>query len=950
MKRSLLTLFLLLAGTLPLWAQTGALSGRVTDELGLAMPGATLLVTDLQRGTATNNQGEFTLVNLPAGTHTVRLSYIGYAPTETFVTIAEGTTTQLNLSLEPGVTQGQEVVVLGDRLKGQAKALNQQRSNLNVTNIVAADQIGRFPDANIGDAMKRIPGITVQYDQGEARFGIIRGTSPQLNSVMINGERVPSAEAEIRSVQLDLVPADMIQTIEVNKTVTPDMDADAIGGSVNLVTRSAPEGLRISGTAGTGYNFLSEKPLTTGALVLGNRYFNNKLGVVLSGSYYNHRLGSDDLEAEWDYDDDPNQAWVSTVEVRKYSVQRVRRSLSTTLDYTFSPNHKLLFRGMYNWRDDRESRYRLNYVLEDALNGGRPGPEGLVPGEATEIEDGEEETYATEVQIQTKGGPDNDRARNRRLEDQRAQSYQLRGEHLLGNKVSLTWQGNYAIASEMRPQERYIGWNLEGADLRVNLADPRQPQVGFVHPEDYQPGEFSLDELTEENQFTTDEDLNGRVDLRIPLQLSGNTGTVQLGGRLRHKSKVRRNTFSEYEPLDEDAWANMGQHPTAVQTDPDFLAGPYAAGFFTPNGYLGTLRLDDAGQFESDDLLDEYVSGNFNAREVITAGYLMWQQQLSEKFSFLTGVRLENTNLDYTGNELTLDEEGEYDGVRQIDNSDQYLNVLPALHLRFDATDHTVLRAAWTNTLARPNYYDLVPYREVNLEDNELAIGNPALQPTVSMNFDLMAEHYFSSVGVLSGGFFYKDLENFIFNYQRDDVYDPVTDREFDDFSQPLNGGSASLWGVELAAQRQLDFLPGALRGLGVYANYTFTQSAVDGLPIEGRENEALPLAGTANHTLNGSLSFESARLVLRLSLNYTSDYIDEYGDEAFYDRYYDQQVFLDFNGSYAFTPQWRLFVEANNLTNQPLRYFQGIADRTMQAEYYNVRVTAGVKFDLFQK
>src|SRR5690606_15207335 len=160
----------------------------------------------------------------------------------------------------------------------QAKALNAQKNNPNITNIVSADQVGRFPDANIGDAMKRIPGITMQNDQGEARNIIIRGLAPELNAVTMNGDRIPSAEGDNRRVQMDLIPSDMIQTIEVNKTLTPDMDADAIGGSVNLVTRAAPNGPRVSATLSGGFNPIRSKPLYTGSLVLGNRFFNNRLG------------------------------------------------------------------------------------------------------------------------------------------------------------------------------------------------------------------------------------------------------------------------------------------------------------------------------------------------------------------------------------------------------------------------------------------------------------------------------------------------------------------------------------------------------------------------------------------------------------------------------------------------------------------------------------------------
>lgn len=333
MKQSLLLLFFLTPLLHQLYAQNGVISGRITDELGLAMPGTTIMVPSINKGVASDVDGQFTMLQVPAGTHTMEISYIGYSTVSREVTVKGGQTSTVSIALTPGVMLGDEVLVLGDRLKGQAKALNQQRSQMNITNIVAADQIGRFPDANIGDAMKRIPGITIQNDQGEARFGLVRGTAPRLNSVMINGERVPSAEAEVREVQLDLIPSDMIQTIEVNKALTPDMDADAIGGAVNLVIRSAPSGLRISGTAASGYNFLSEKPIWTGSLIAGDRFANDKLGVIASISYNNHNFGSDNMEAEWnnegeneingeeqEFETDP---YISEQDIRVYQVQRV---------------------------------------------------------------------------------------------------------------------------------------------------------------------------------------------------------------------------------------------------------------------------------------------------------------------------------------------------------------------------------------------------------------------------------------------------------------------------------------------------------------------------------------------------------------------------------------------------------------------------------------------------
>lgn len=929
MKKQLVLLLTLMLGlSTTAWAQNGTLRGRVLDENSLGMPGANVFIEALGKGTPTNVDGEYILVNIPAGEHELTVSFIGYGTQTQSVSVKDGETTVVDFQLEPGVTIGEEVLILGDRLKGQAKALNQQRMNANITNIVAADQIGRFPDANIGDAMKRIPGITMQYDQGEARFGLIRGTPSRLNSVTINGERVPSAEAENREIQLDLIPSDMIQTVEVNKAVTPDMDADAIGGSVNLVTRAAPGGMRVSGTLGSGYNTLAEKPIWIGSLVLSNRFANDKLGVVLSGSLFDHNLGSDNIEAEWAEDDDGN-AFIEEFDVRKYRLQRTRRSVSLSLDYAFDPNNTVYFKALYNHRDDWESRYRLRY---------------------TDIEQTDDGTWIGEVRRQTKGGINSDRVDNRRLEDQRAMNFSLSGDHLFGEKIKLDWSVNYARASEDRPNERYIRYAAEEATLNYDISDGSKPDITTDAPA----SAYGFDEITEENQFTKDEDVNGCIDLEIPLSTTAKTSRLKVGFRTRNKWKERDNDFFEYAPTEatEAQFENLAIVPTNDETVGDYLAGNYESGLFVTKEFLGELDLTDRSSFEEEDVFDEYVPGNFTATENILGGYAMIEQTLGEKLLVLAGLRLESTSIEYTGNEFVIDEEGDPipDQIRSITNSDNYLNIMPGVHLKYNFNQDAILRFAWTNTLARPNYFDLVPYREVNREDNELTLGNPELEPTTSMNFDLMGEYYFKSIGLVSGGVFYKDIQDFIYVFQQSDFVDPVTGNTFDDRFQPQNGEGATLLGFEVAFQRQLDFLPGALKGLGIYTNYTYTNSDADGIRSEdGDFRTDLGLPGAAEHTLNASLSFETKKLVVRASLNFTSDYVDEVGSEAFNDRYYDTQTFLDINASYAITPMWRIFAEANNLTDQPLRYYQGIQDRVMQEEFYGPRFKLGVKFDMFK-
>ena len=370
----------------------GVLKGKVIDSQNLSLPGASVVLKGTANGTVTNQKGEFSFINLASGSYEVDVSYLGYASTAQSVEVNAGQTISVKFTMSETAIEGQEVVIFGDRLKGQAKALNQQKNNANITNVVSSDQIGRFPDANIGDALKRIPGITMQNDQGEARNIIIRGIAPQLNSVTVNGERLPSAEGDNRNVQMDLIPSDMIQTIEVNKAVLPNMDADAIGGSVNLVTRQAPNALRVSGTAASGVNMLSNKPIWTGGLVIGNRLANDKFGVIFSGSYNNHNFGSDNVEAVW-YES-KNGVVLEEFDIREYRVQRVRRSASLALDYQINANHTLFISGMYNHRDDWENRFRMRVSsLTSPFDNGR----------FTQTSPG---VYALKgrVEVQTKGG------------------------------------------------------------------------------------------------------------------------------------------------------------------------------------------------------------------------------------------------------------------------------------------------------------------------------------------------------------------------------------------------------------------------------------------------------------------------------------------------------------------------------------------------------------------
>lgn len=913
-------------------SQSAVLTGKITDSNGLSLPGATILLEDLEKGTVTDNSGSFLITKLPSGPIKLKVSYLGYQTKEINTDLTEATTNEIMINLEEGYVMGSEVVILGDRLRGQAKALNQQKNNMNITNVVAADQIGRFPDANVGDAMKRIPGITMQGDQGEARNIIVRGMAPQLNSVTLNGERIPSAEGDNRNVQLDLIPADMISMIEVNKAVTPDMEGDAIGGSVNLNTIAPTSGLRISATAGSGLAFISNKPIANGSFVIGNRIANNKIGFVISASGNYVDYGSHNVEGEWENEvespltgeDIEVAPYLGEMDIRRYEVARFRRSAQANLDFKLNENHTLFVKGMYNWRDDWENRYRMRYRKIDPVF--QEGTENIIGWEG-------------QIRKQTKGGIDNNRSKNTRLEDQRILFGSVAGEHLFGN-LKMDWGATYSRASEDRPNERYVRYEMGDAiPFTTDFENTELPFIAAANTSDIASDRFELSALEEENKTTSEEDFNVKLNFELPVSLSNNDGSIKFGGRYRSKTKSRDNRFNEFSPLTSD-YALLNQVPNNDYSDPDYLAGAqYASGIFATPEFLGSLDLYNASLFENEDVPSEYLQVNYSASETVTAGYAMWTQDLGDKLQFLAGARLELTDIEYIGNET---EEGE--NAKPINDSNSYSNFLPAVHLKYNFNNNSNVRVAWTNTLARPNYYNLVPFRDVIPEDEEIYQGNSSLEATESMNLDLMAENYFESVGLISAGVFYKQINKFIYTQQLTD-----TETGFDLF-QPTNGGTANLTGFEFAFQRQLDFLPGALKGLGIYANYTFINSSATGVRNEDGEEREVKLPGTAPHMANASLSYENKKFIARASLNYSHEYVDELGGNEFTDRYYDRQLFLDFNASYAFTPNFRFYVELNNITNQPLRYFQGERLRTMQVEYYNMRLQAGFKYDLFKR
>lgn len=935
-EKVLLSLLILLSAGLQVLANVnvnelkhGTIKGRILDTSNQTLPGATIYIDSLHTGVVSDINGFYTLTNIAPGTYKVKVSYVGYSPVEMTITVPEGKTVESDVMLNDGVKLRE--VVVGGAFNGQRRALSSQKNAMGIVNVVSADQVGKFPDSNIGDALKRISGINVQYDQGEARFGQVRGTSADLSSVTINGNRIPSAEGDTRNVQLDLIPADMVQTIEVNKVVTADMDADAIGGSINLVTKNTPNKRMFNATAGSGYNAVSKKAQLNLGLTYGDRFFNDKLGLMFSGSYQNAPGGSDNAEFEYDVDD--GSVVMKEAQMRQYYVTRERQSYSLALDYEFNPDHKISFKGIYNRRNDWENRYRVVYKDLDESD----------PSEQS-------------IELQTKGGADD--TRNARLERQQTMDFTLDGEHNLGGRLLMDWAASFSRASEDRPNERYFGLKMDN-NTGENLINTfrgiggRAPYSTIAIPGLDNEG-WELDELTNSNQSIYENEWKFRLNFELPLMKGLYGNTLRFGGKYTNKEKDRETTMYKYDgedvndnPIFNDggAWREHG----SSQIRKGFMVGDnYPEGtHFISKKYLGSINFNSM-QGEPD---YEEMSGNYHAKEEITSAYLRFDQKLGQKLDLMLGLRMEHTALNYRGLNWVVDED-ENESLESTGNrKNSYTNWLPSVLLKYDVNDDLKLRASFTETLSRPKYSALIPSVNYNRADEEATIGNPNLKPTTSYNFDLSAEYYFKSVGLVSVGLFYKSINNVIVDevWKGMDSQLPITGTYDYEISKPINAYDADLFGVEVAYQRDFGFITPALKCLGFYGNYTYTANKTKNHHFEHRvleDGEDVDMIGSPEHTANASLFFEKWGFNLRLSYNFASAFVDEMGEVAQLDRYYDKVNYLDLNASYTFGKRFKttIYADVTNLLNQPLRYYQGTKDRTAQVEYYGARFNAGIK------
>jgi len=889
---ALMAIFIIATASSPtVFAQgsTGVIVGTVTGPSGAVIADCRVAVQGTNIEAHTGLQGSYRLAPVPAGEHTLVFRYLGLQRATATVTVVAGETLRQDMAL----AYGGEIEVRGSPLlEGQAKALNRQKNAMNISNIVAADQIGRFPDKNAAEATERIPGISLLRDQGEGRYVLVRGTEARLNSTTINGERIPSPESGGRSIALDTIPSDLLGSIEVSKALKPDMDGDSIGGTVDLVTMRAPEQTRVSASLGGTYSAITEKSSPNATATFGSRFGpESKWGLLLSASASDADRGSDNIEPEYD------DGELDTLELRDYTFSRERYGLTGDLDYRASFSSNYFLRGLWtNYIDDEQRRAKGNAVSDNELE--------------KALRDREQESFIN--------------------------SLTFGGENIVGESgvidYSLTWN---------KSQEETAG-QITASFIQEDVEF--DPNVGpdFIDPGNVQANplnedlnEFWFDEIETESKKAVEEDYIGAVNFTQGFfRDAGFSGLWKVGAKARLKTKDQNYDVSNYEAEDD---LSLADFVDGWESETPFFQGLYPnqiAPFQSPSAMRDLLA---SGQLEGERNLEEDLA-DFTIDEDTLAAYAMTELLFGPKTSFLGGVRVESTSVDYLAYELTLDEEGDPLELVPVTGDNSYTEWLPQVHMVYKTGEDSQLRAAITRSLARPNFEDMAPWRLLNLEDMEIELGNPDLDVTTSWNFDLMWEKYLEPIGIISAGAFYKDLTDIIYVFNVDEVIDG------EDFEviQPRNGPTGELWGLEFAYQNQFVSLPGFWGGFGLYGNYTYIDSEAD-YP----DRAAGPLPGQAEHVANLALVFEKYGISTRLSYNFNGKNILEVAGDPEEDLWVDDHAQLDFLLRVQVAKKFSIVLEAVNITDEPYTVFEGTADRIRQQEYYDWWATLGVRFDL---
>ena len=904
-------------------AQTAPLSGVVTDkQTGEPLPGASVEISlkgggdGLKGGKLhllTGLNGSFVARNLKAGHYEVEVKYVGFDKYEEEMDLGSGVKT-LTVVLAPKKSELAAVSVsAGARGTERYSQLIDRRADI-VQNSISARTIEVSPDLSVANSAQRISGVTLdRSSNGEGQYIIIRGMEKRYIYTLVNGIKIPSPDNKNRYVPLDIFPADLLERLEITKTLTPNMEGDAIGGAVNMVMKDAPTKFSINANAAAGYGSkfahedfskfdngpsLDKSPrfshnATAGdfpnsgfshslrhnpidevfGLSLGGRTLGNKLGIMVAGSFQNNyrNVSSNLLQLPDQLVDGSYQ--LASVDKRHLSVQQQRSGAHLRLDYRLNEKNKLSLYGGYVNLMRNEFRSVSDTNLELART---------VPGRGRITN-----SYRT------------------LHETQQIANFTLKGEHTLAPNFFMNWTAAYSKATLNRPDEATFGVNGS------YLAGQPTPEI------------TSIQSASREFTHSSDEDKSGYLNFTYKSRIATANVDWTIGGMYRDKHRISEYDDYELTPLpDVEYKGTIDGHAFSVK-------GPEG----TPQDPL-----------------------NYTANEKVAAAYGMVKIE-SGAWLLTGGARYEHTSLDWLSSApvTTIGKTGTI----------SYYDVLPSGNLKYSFDRRSALRFSYYSAISRPNFFEIIPYTLLNPETGLTESGNPHLKRTTADNLDLRYEYAPKGLDQLFVGVFYKKLKNPI-EYTITNQPDPESGAppSNNTFFVPQNFGNATNYGAELDLTKYW-------RWLGVRMNYTYTHSSITTTKEHGKAivEQTRPLQGQAAHVGNFSLLFKDDNklgLNAQLAFGYTSKRINTVSGFYNYDIWQKDFTQLDFSVEKRIAHRWYIYGKINNLLNTPFELevhqpytpptlvppnyppFQTVGKNLqMRKDTYGVNYLLGVKFKL---
>jgi len=898
----------------------GTIVGHVKESSrGVYLGGALVTLDGTQ--VSTQRDGSFRITGVQPGRHVLRIDYLGYQGRDVEVDVggAVGTRVEVELTRSGAATDFDKVEVRASR-DAQAMALNQQRASTNYVNVVSADLLGQFPDNNIAESTQRIPGVSIERDQGEGRYVTVRGAPKEYTTVSLDGVPLANPDGTSRGVELDTIPSDVISALEVTKAITPDMDGDAIGGNINIRTQSAldRDGMTLRASAAMGRYQLGSGDNERYNATIGQRFgADRNIGVLLSGSYSKQGRFTDNVETLYA----PVGAGFAPTEIqiKDYEGTRTRRGLTGRFDLRIDPGNLVYFVASDARFRDHEFRDNLIIALD---NFSATSNETTGEARATFDKELRERTY-----------------------DKSIRTYNLGGEHVVGEDWKFDWQASqskatkdthprmqYIFRSTVRPRMDYDythhdfpTWTIQGR--------PDAPATGVNLPESW----FGFRRLNDRYEYNEETEQGLRFDAQRQQAFLGDGGSIRFGVRARMRDKMfdderyRNGTAADFNAL---GITISDMLCDSVSNNFDyFLTGRrFCRDIF--DRYAGQLT----GSGNHARLLADSVTADYSAEEDVYAGYVRIDANW-DKLSLVTGVRYERTEVE--GSAIQFNEDTEEMAPRYASRS--YDEALPSVHVRYEFTPESVLRASYSTALNRPDFMHTAPYRVVGeTESSDVAEGNPDVKAAYAHSLDLSWERYLQPLGLVSVALFYKRINDPLFVASHDETVVVDGIQHTRNVTRAENGSRGSLRGVELTWQQTFDMAPGALSGFGIYSNYTYAKSDAE-LPF-GLGSTELP--GTSRTNYNVALTFEKYGLNARLAYNYRSKFIQSFDvDNPELNVYWGDRASLDFSASYSFNKQWRVFAEVNNINDTRQVRFQGTRSRVLEMESFGRSWLAGVSY-----